>query len=398
MRVCVAMDYRFDRTPDGTIWTQMAFQYDFFWTHYLTAFDTVRVVARLHEVAEPPAGAQKASGPGVTFAPVPFYLGPVQYALRYPKIDRVIRENVGPHDAVLGRIPSQISNHVVRTLAPDRPFAVQVVGNPHEVFAPGAFHHPLRPLLRWGFDRAQRRQCRSAVAAAYVTKRALQRRYPCPNHTAAFSCVKVNEAAFVPAPRPVRQPGGPMVLVTVGSLENPHKAVDVQIDAVAECVRAGYDLRLVVVGDGRLRGELEARARGALGDRAEFRGMLPSGGAVRDELDRADLFVLPSRTEGLPRAMIEAMARGLPCIGSNVGGIPELLPAEDLVPPNDVAALAAKMREVVSSPERMARMSARNLAAAQDYREDVLQVRRVEFYRFVREATEKWLAARRRAR
>ena len=92
--------------------------------------------------------------------------------------------------------------------------------------------------------------------------------------------------------------------------------------------------------------------------------------------------------------MVEAMARGLPCIGSTVGGIPELLPSEDLVPPGDVEALAGKIREVVSDPQRMARMSARNLHKAKEYREEVLGKRRSDFYRHVKEKTEAWLRTR----
>src|SRR5690606_2722669 len=115
---------------------------------------------------------------------------------------------------------------------------------------------------------------------------------------------------------------------------------------------------------------------------------LSSGQAVRDELDQADLFVLASRTEGLPRAVIEAMARGLPCIGTSVGGIPELLPTEDLVPPGDADTLARKISEVSRSPERMAAMSRRNLKKAADYRDDVLRQRRNAFYEIVKERTE----------
>src|SRR5205809_1714074 len=120
---------------------------------------------------------------------------------------------------------------------------------------------------------------------------------------------------------------------------------------------------MVIVGSGGYQAQLEARAAAlGIGTRVQFRGQLAAAEAVRAELDRADLFVLPSRQEGLPRAMIEAMARGLPCIGSTVGGIPELLAAEDMVPPNDASALARKIREVLADPSRLARMSVRNLA------------------------------------
>jgi glycosyltransferase involved in cell wall biosynthesis len=119
-------------------------------------------------------------------------------------------------------------------------------------------------------------------------------------------------------------------------------------------------------------------------DRVAFRGQLTAGEAVRAELDRADLFVLPSRQEGLPRAMIEAMARALPCIGSTVGGIPELLPAEDMVPSNDVNALAQKIAEVISDPDRLRRMSARNLDKAKEYDDSAVRDRRRAFFRHVK--------------
>ncbi len=116
------------------------------------------------------------------------------------------------------------------------------------------------------------------------------------------------------------------------------------LDAVAVCVGEGLDLDLVFLGDGKYRSALEARAAAhGLADRVCFRGQLATRQAVRDALDQADVFVLPSYQEGLPRAMIEAMARALPCIGSTTGGIPELLPSEYLVAPGDVGALALKI-------------------------------------------------------
>jgi len=84
------------------------------------------------------------------------------------------------------------------------------------------------------------------------------------------------------------------------------------------------------------------------------------------------------------------MARGLPCIGSNVGGIPELIPTEDMVPAGDVAALAMKIREVVSDNQRMENMSIRNLEKAKNYRNEVLRDRRNTFYRYLKEKTQAW--------
>jgi len=105
------------------------------------------------------------------------------------------------------------------------------------------------------------------------------------------------------------------------------------------------------------------------------------------------MFVLPSRVEGLPRAMIEAMARALPCIGSSVGGIPELLAPEDIVPPGDIKALADKIREVLSTPGRLEKMSARNLEHARQYSEDALRINRNRLYRHLKEITTNWLNA-----
>ena len=137
----------------------------------------------------------------------------------------------------------------------------------------------------------------------------------------------------------------------MGTLEQLYKAPDVLLDAVGQCFRQGLDLELVWIGGGQYQQQLEARAKElGLSPRVRFLGQLPAGDAVRGELDRADLFVLPSRQEGLPRAMLEAMARGLPCIGSTVGGIPELLPAEDLVPPGDT--LRWRRRSARSSATR----------------------------------------------
>lgn len=117
-----------------------------------------------------------------------------------------------------------------------------------------------------------------------------------------------------------------------------------------------------------------------------FLGHLPSGDAVRRELDSAHLFVLPSHQEGMPRAMIEAMARALPCLGTRVGGIPELLSRPALVDAGD-RALARRIADIARDPELRADLSRRNLTRAREFHERTLQPTRERFYQEVAAAT-----------
>jgi glycosyltransferase involved in cell wall biosynthesis len=410
--VIVTLEHRFQRTPDGAVWTPGINAYDF-WTRYLSVFDRVKVAARVLDVASVPTGWKRADGPCVVFHAVPYYIGPWQYLKKAIRVRTALRAAIQEDAAIIMRVSSHTAGCLESMLMRSgRPYGLEVVSDPYDVFSPGAVRGLLRPFFRWWFTRELRQQCRNAAGVAYVTERALQARYPSAAYTIGMSDAQISEEALVGnhpvftthyssvqlrkgdalPPRTLGSLGPKNFrLVTVASLAQIYKAPDVLIRAVADCVRAGLDLKLDIVGDGKHRPELERLvARLGLAGRITFLGQLPAGGPVRAHLDNADLFVLASRCEGLPRAMVEAMARALPCIGSTVGGIPELLPPEDLVPPGDVGALAARIQEVLASPERMSRMSARNFVRAQDYRDEILERRRRAFFEYIRRCTEAW--------
>lgn len=406
MRVLITLEHRFHRTPDGSIWTSTINAYSF-WTRYLDVFDSVRVLARVADVDRPDPQWVRADGPRVEFYPVPCFIGPQQFLLKLPAVKRAMRMALSGEEAVIMRVPSVIWNQMTRRFKREgRPFGLEVVGDPYDVFAPGGVAHPLRPVFRSLFSRALRRQCREADAVSYVTQQALQSRYPSkalmmgisdvmlPDKafTNSYSSIDLKSTQILPAGRSRVSERGRGILVFVGSLAQLYKAPDILLEAVAKAIRRGSDLRLRIVGDGRYRPSLENRCwELGIEDRCEFLGQLPGGSAVQEVLDSSDLFVLPSRVEGLPRAMIEAMARGLPCIGTNVGGIPELLHPEDLVPPGDADALADKIETIVGDPQRQGLMSARNLAQARSYVDEVLREKRIAFYEYTRDITKEWL-------
>ena len=402
MQLVIALEHRFERTPDGQVWTQTAFAHSD-WQPYLTIFDSVNVLARVEDVLEVRGDMKLSSGPKVSFTAVPYFVGPKQFFLKARSIRRVVQNALREESAVLLRIPGTIGAVAYGILnKTGQPYGVLVVGDPHEVFARGAVRHPLRPLFQWWFTREMQIQCQNATAISYVTRSALQKRYPSrAGFSNSFSDVKLFEDTYVDRPRTGWQNLGtadrPCRMALVGSLEQMYKSPDVVIKALAICADKNVHLRLTIIGEGKHRPELETLARELkVQDRVRFAGQLSSGEAVRQELDQADLFILPSRTEGLPRAMIEAMARGLPCIGSTVGGIPELLPAEDLVPPGDVHALAQKLQEVVTSPSRLDAMSSRNLAAAHTYEDSAMTQQRTAFYQYIEEQTARWQTTRHR--
>ena len=396
MRLLIALEQRFLRAPDGNTYTSAPPRYEF-WRQYLHTFEEIVVLARVGETAQPQPAQQRADGPGVTFWRLPNYFGPMEYLRNLGRLRREIRTAVAGCDAYILRLPGAIGDlaaHEIRRLG--REFAVQVLGDPWEVFSPGAVRTPLRPLYRRLMTRSLRRDCSQAAAASYVTRQALQRRYPARAgaYTCSFSDValggRLADAETI-AKRKWRAGelaagvGRPVRLGFAGSLEVHYKGADVLVKAVDVCLRQGLAVEAHLAGDGRSRPQFESLARElGIAKSVHFHGQLPAGDAVFDFLDSIDIFVMPSRTEGLPRALVEAMARGCPCIASAVGGIPELLVPEALVPPSDEVQLAAAIGRFVADRELLLRMIDGNLEVARGYRPEVLKETRTRFLREVR--------------
>lgn len=378
MKVVVTVEARLQSTPDGRVWCDNQFNFPYaFWQRYLTTFDGVIVAARVATVKSAESHWREVTGAGVSVHALPFYIGPWMYLRSWLRIRQSIHSLVRNDCAYILRVPSTLADSLVvelkkRSLA----YGVEVVGDPWEVFGPGVFKHFLRPFFRLWFTYQLKRVCAGAAASSYVTERALQARYPSPlaKVSIAASSIELKEEAIAAAPRKYTHA---TQLVFVGTLEQHQKGVDVLLDALVFLP----DVRLTILGDGRVRSELEAQAdRLGLLARVQFLGAVPAGEEVRRALDAADIFVLPSRGEGLPRAMIEAMARGLFCIGTQIGGTQELLRPEWCVPVNRPDLLAARLRDAMVNPELMTSVAAENWQKAKNYHHDILTERRCRFY------------------
>ncbi|HEU0103774.1 MAG TPA: glycosyltransferase [Mycobacteriales bacterium] len=167
---------------------------------------------------------------------------------------------------------------------------------------------------------------------------------------------------YVPDPGPPRRRrrSGPLRLVSVGRLDRV-KGHDVLLRALADVPHA----ELVLLGEGGTRVALEKQvAELGLADRVRMPGWQED---VPRLLPRYDALVLPSRTEGWPLTVVEAMLAGLPVVATPVGSVAEAVADGDsglLVPSDDPAALAAALRRLTDEPGLAERLGARGRQVA----------------------------------
>lgn len=363
----------------------MAFDYPF-WRRYLEVFEVVRPCARIELVESiDQTKWRRVDGPNVEPIALDHYVGPIGLLKTRHKIKAKLANIAKMDCAFIMRVGSPIADMLQPKLAQHSvPYGLEVVGDPWEVFRPGAIRHPLRPLMRLWFMWKLKRQCARASCVSYVTEQALQARYPAKPgaYTIGASTIDLSPDHFAShhkAPSSLRN------FVYVGTLETLQKGPDTLIKAFAKFYQRYPDATLTLVGDGRERSELERLIKElGVSQAVTITGTVVAGDPVREKLDAADMFVLPSRGEGLPRSMIEAMARGLPCIGTHIGGIAELLPENLRVAPGDELALSQLMLSLAQRPQQLKEMAKRNLSIALKYLASNLQPRRKKFYEEVK--------------
>lgn len=355
------------------------------WNRYLEHFDKLVVIARVTTdksiyVDE----TMLASCNNISFIDLPYYVGFSGYIRSCQSIRKILTDQMNDDGCYICRLPGQIGGEVIRRLQKiGKPYACEVVGDPWDVFAKGSVDHPLRPIIRRISVQRLKYQVKGAQACLYVTQKTLQQMYPV--KLGAFSVgvsdVIVNDSIIAQYPKRLNVKSE-YTLISVGSLAQMYKAPDIVLKALSILKQRGLNIKLIWLGDGVFKVHMVALAQ-SLNLDVDFKGNV-SASEVHENLKKADIFILVSRTEGLPRAVVEAMAHGLPCIGSQVGGIPELLDKEVLVEkenPEQLAFLIEKMTTDINFTNQQAK---RNLEKALFYKEDQLKLLRNSFFDYIK--------------
>jgi glycosyltransferase involved in cell wall biosynthesis len=218
--------------------------------------------------------------------------------------------------------------------------------------------------------------------ALYVTNEFLQRRYPTDGVSLGLSDVEVlpvSDDILTRRLEKIRKEDHDVIkLATTGHVENGLKGQQYVIKALKILKDMGFrNYEYYLIGEGkadRLRKYAEILG---VADQVHFLGRMPHAEVFR-LLDDIDIYVHPSLQEGLPRSMVEAMSRALPCIGSNTGGIPELIDASCVFKKKSADTIVDKL--INFSVSDLEKQAIRNFNEAKKFEKDSLDARRNEFY------------------
>lgn len=302
---------------------------------------------------------------------------------------RIVLENITPNCAVILRAPS-----VSGTIASDYchahgiPYLAEAVGCPWD----SLWNHSLKGKVlaprEW---RDFRRTMRNADYAVYVTSEFLQRRYPTNGKAAAISDVELQpmeDAILEKRLTKIRSHSGKLKLATAAAVNAAYKGQQFVIEALSKLKALGntnYEYHLAGGGDSSVLRDLAEQL--GVADQVIFEGSLPHD-AMFAWLDDMDLYIQPSLQEGLPRAVVEAMSRGLPALGAHTGGIPELLGDDCIFTRKDVDAIVDLLTSL--NTEQMTAMAKKNYKHAKQFQKELLEQKRYEFYSaFATEVKEK---------
>ena len=351
-KVVVGLEHRFYKF-DGAVYTKLAFSYGY-WSQYLDYFDEVKVVARVERVVKLDPLMVRADGGGVKFLEMPYYVGPKKFFLSLPKLlffaFRYVRDN---RFFILrsGNVSNLLFLYIVLFR---RKYLREFPGNIQQGVVGYSGDRAWARSLAFFLDAFAKIQARHAEANSFVSH-SVKAIYETGKPSYVFSSFDVEEIGLSKNNYSLE---GVARLITLGRLENEKGHMDL-LSAMVALRSEGMACSLTIIGDGTARSSLEAFSDRNVLD-CNFLGAMTDRSGIFNAMCSHDIFVLPSHTEGMPRALLEAMALGLPCVATSVGGVPEVILPDCLVPPKKPSDLAKAIANLCGDENERREQGQRN--------------------------------------
>ncbi|WLR41572.1 glycosyltransferase [Bacillus carboniphilus] len=348
---------------------------------YTAVFDEVIVISRQKHIKTYNDKLTLASTKNVKFVEIPNFKS-IDNSPKIFKAKKIIYDEVLSSDSLIARLPSSIGELAVYAdKKNNKPYLVEVVACPWDAF----WNHSFKGKVIAPFKYFKTKKLvREASYSIYVTNQFLQGRYP--TNGKVENCSNVALKEFDDYILDIRlkkiqelNQENRLVIGTTAAINVRYKGQQYIIEALGKLKKQGntkFEYQLVGGGDSSfLRSVAE---KNDVTDQVKFIGSL-SHNKVFEWLDTIDIYAQPSRQEGLPRGLIEAMSRALPAFGANTAGIPELLENEYIFSNtrkniNEICLILDKFDK-----KSMFETSKRNYLESKNYDKKIIEKRRNKF-------------------
>lgn len=376
--VLVVLEHHFFMDRNGNVWCERVVDYRYL-QRYLMSFDNVVVCARMRECSHSQKRWKLASGPHVEYQPIKDFYGGWGSIKNIFNVHKAVKSGLIKADACIIRCPSPISILAYSTIKKaSKPFALELVMGADKLFVSEKWFYK---LINQIINAYTKKMCMEANGCSYVTKYLLQRKYPTKGFTNTYSSIDLDQNDFSEKKGDIFNKPEEYIIVNTGYMDDMRKGQHIAIMATAILVGRGYKVRLKLIGDGQYRCVFEQMVYDLnMQNIVDFVGLVSNKEELLNILKESHIFVLPSQSEGLPRSVLEAFAVGLPCVTSDVDGIPELVDREYMISSFKEVDYANKIEQLINDWPKMLELGRRNYAKAQEYRKDLLDIRKKEFY------------------
>lgn len=294
----------------------------------------------------------------------------------------IIEECAKECDAIVAHVPSWNSHHSIEIAKKfNIPFMEVVVG----CIWDSMWNYDWRgKLLAIPEFFKEKRQVASSKYTLYVTEHFLQNRYPCKGLTEHASNVCIDKAPEEVLDARLKridsyEKSTILNIATAAGVDVRYKGQQYVIRALRKLNKdLGFNYHYYIIGNGDQSFLRKVAKEADVEQYVHFTGPLKHDQVI-DTFDKMDLYIQPSKQEGLPRALIEAMSRALPAVGTRVAGIPELLSDDYLVKKGSVDEIV-RVLSTKMDKESMKTQAKANFDKASEYTLDIINKRRQAFF------------------
>lgn len=375
MRLTFIHDHKFIEF-EGRFYSTGKFNQRILNQYKVGTIDNIQVIGRLQNNKYKIDSLSKVSAKTIKVKPIKFLKKKSDFFFKKRCIYKFIKQNINNDEIIIVRLPSELGYIALKYLQKkDMKYGIEIVGDPWDAL----WYHG--SLIGKAMAFINRRKTKKALKKSknniYVTKYYLQNKYPSKgkNFNASNVFLTKHQNNYELKNRIIFKIG------MVASLDTKYKGIDTALKSLRKL--QNENIILEIVGNGPKEKWNKKIKEMNLENQVILKGTLKGGDPIYQWMMDLDLYIQPSYTEGLPRALIEAMANGLPSLASNVGGIPELLEKKFMHKAKDYKTLAQQIIMVKNNKEFRRKMSNDNFKVSKNYQKEKIEKERILFIKSI---------------